>query len=106
MKGTITRDAADWRKRESEAKEAANISFKLRKSEEDLDYLGMDGLAVAVEGTKLNVGASLWRDALAYKPIRNAVGHTGLLNQTAKAHLTSTYENIKARIRNLLKAML
>lgn len=105
LKGTIARDAEEWRKREAEAKEAANISFQLRKSEEDLDYLGMDSLAVAVEGSKLNVGASLWRDALSYKPVRNAVGHTGLLHQNAKVHLSNTYENIKARIRNLLKTV-
>jgi hypothetical protein len=105
LKDTIARDAGEWRKKEAEAKEAANISFELRKSEEDLDYLGMDSLAVAVEGSKLSTGASLWRDALSYKPVRNAVGHTGLLNQNAKAHLNSTYENIKARIRNLLRTM-
>jgi hypothetical protein len=30
------------------------------------------------------------------------VGHTGLLTNNAKAHLSLKYENIKARIRNLL----
>lgn len=54
---------------------------------------------------KINNGPSLWRDAVSYKPARNAVGHTGLLNPVAKKHLSITYENMKARIRSLLKTM-
>lgn len=96
-------DAKKWREREDKRKSDANISFKLRKSEEDLDYLGMDLLAEAAEGGKPPVGPSLWKDSIAYTPVRNAVGHTGLLSQTAKQHLNTTYENIKSRVRNLLK---
>jgi len=44
----------------------------------------------------------LWRDAIAYAPVRNVVGHTGLLTKTAKDHLRVTHENIKARVRTLL----
>ena len=98
-------EAANWRKREVDGKAEANISFELRKSEQDIDYLGMDAMAVVVEGSKSTTGASLWRDAIAYRPVRNAVGHTGLLTGVAKNHLSTTYENIKARIRNLLKAI-
>ncbi|KQZ22089.1 ATP-binding protein [Caulobacter sp. Root1472] len=105
LKGPIESEAKKWRSREEVGKAAANISFGLRKSEEDIDYLSMDELAQTIEGGKMNVGPSLWRDAVSYKPVRNAVGHTGLLNQVAKNHLSMTYENIKARIRNLLKAM-
>lgn len=97
--------AKQWREREEVGKGTANISFDLRKSEEDIDYLSMDELAQTIEGGKMNNGPSLWRDAVAYKPVRNAVGHTGLLNQVAKNHLSMTYENIKARIRNLLKTI-
>ena len=37
-----------------------------------------------------------------YKPIRDAVAHILLLTDLAKLRLTSTYENIKARLRQLL----
>lgn len=105
LKDSFANEAADWRKREVEAKAAANISFELRKAEQDIDYLGMDAMSVAIEGSKDMSRPSLWRDAIAYKPVRNAVGHTGLLTQVAKNHLGMTYENIKARIRVLLKAV-
>jgi len=100
-------EADKWRKREEDSKSAANISFEIRRSNVDLDYLGMDELAITAEGpeAKGGVGPSLWRDAIAYKPVRNAVGHTGLLTQVAKNHLATTYENIKARVRALLKTL-
>lgn len=94
--------AADWKKREAENKGKANISFAIRRAEDDLYYVDMDSLAIMAEGSKSHVGPSLWLDAIAYKPVRNAVGHTGLLSSTAKTHLNTTYENIKARVRSLL----
>lgn len=101
----VQAEADLWRKTEEERKAEANISFEIRTSKEDLDYLGMDGLAVTAEGSKSATGPSLWRDAISYKPVRNAIGHTGLLTPTAKTHLGTTYENIKARIRTLLKSL-
>jgi hypothetical protein len=98
-------EAANWRKREVEGKAEANISFNLRKSEQDIDYLGMDAMAIAVEGSKSTTGPSLWRDAIVYRPVRNAVCHTGLLTGVAKNQLNMTYENIKARVRTLLKGI-
>jgi hypothetical protein len=105
LKDGVKNEANDWRNREEEKRAAANISFEIRRSNEDLDYLGMDALAVSAEGSKKATGHSLWRDALAYAPVRNVVGHTGLLTSTAKTHLSNTYENIKARVRALLKTV-
>lgn len=96
-------EAAEWRKREKKRKGQANISFKIRKTNSDLSYLGMDYLASSVEGKKdSGESQSLWSDAISYKPVRNVVGHTGLLTDNGKSHLSLTYENIKARVRKLV----
>ena len=93
----------EWKERETERKKAANISFPIRQESEELSYLGMDDLASIAEGrTAKSKNPSLWNDAVAYKPVRNAVGHTGLLTKTAKAHLNVIYENIKARVKDLV----
>ena len=90
---------------ESTAKGAANISFDIRRGNDDLNYLDMDALAVTAEGSKSTNGQpSLWTDAINFKPVRNAVGHTGLLTPTAKSHLNITFENIRARIKALFAA--
>lgn len=101
----VKKEADDWRAMEDTRKAEANISFEIRRTKDDLDYLGMDALSVTAEGSKSTAGPSLWRDAIAYRPVRNAVGHTGLLTQVAKNHLGMTYENIKGRIRALLKTL-
>jgi len=95
---TKVQGAADqWKKREVDAKGSANISFEIRQNPHDVSYLDMDSLAFTAEGSKSSNGnQSLWTDAISYKPIRNAVGHTGLLTKTAKNHLNVTFENIKA----------
>ena len=92
-----------WKDREAKRKNDANISFDIRREGEDLSYLGMDYLASIAEGPNAqSQNPSLWKDAVAYKPVRNAVGHTGLLTKTAKSHLRIIYENIKARVKNLV----
>lgn len=98
-------EVGKWRKLEQDRKGEANISFTIRKDNDDLSYLGMDYMAKSIEG-KGDVGknASLVKDAVNYKPVRNAVGHTGLLTDNAKTHLSMTFENIKGRLRNLLKS--
>jgi len=99
----IASEANKWRKAEQAKKGKANISFDLRKSDDDLTYLGMDHLAFTAEGKKESEKSqSLWRDAIAYAPVRNVVGHTGLLTKIGKDHLKVTHENIKARVRTLL----
>ncbi len=92
------------RDREQASKNVANISFNIRKDNDDLSYLGLEMLAKSIEDTAGDrTKPSLIRDAEKYKPVRNAVGHTGLLTQDAKGHLSSIFKNIKGRIRTLLK---
>ena len=105
LKPAIQKEAAKWREREAGKKGKANLSFDIRKSEDDLGYLGMDELALTVEGKKESGGQqSLCDDAIAYAPVRNVVGHTGMLTGNAKMHLRLRYENIKGRIRKLIFA--
>ena len=99
--------ADQWKNREVAAKGAANISFDIRRGRDDLNYLDMDALAVTAEGSKITNGKpSLWADAINFKPVRNAVGHTGLLTPIAKSHLNITFENIRARVKALFAANL
>jgi hypothetical protein len=90
---------------ETGSKGKGNISIDIRKSNIDLSYLSMDGLANLVDkGDKIK-DASLSRDANEYKPIRDALAHTALLTDEAKSKLTSVYVNIKGRIKALLSAV-
>ncbi len=103
LEHSVKSSAEDWRIRENKRKGEANISFSIRKSDGDLSYLGMDDLAFSVERTKeTGRSQSLWTDAISYRPVRNVIGHTGLLTENGKSHLTLTYENIKARVRKLV----
>jgi len=98
----VQKEIDEWKGREGERKAEANISFEIRRDNDDLSYLGMDALAFTAEGTKDKSKQSLWLDAISFRPVRNAVGHTGVLTQTAKAHLGVVLENIKGRVRTLL----
>jgi len=92
-----------WRNAEVYNKNKANISIDIRRSNSELSYLSMDGLANLVDKAKdpLKV-AGLSRDATEYKPMRDALAHTALLTDLAKNRLTTVYENIKGRVRALL----
>lgn len=94
--------AADWRERENKSKEAGNVSIDIRQRDSDIGYLSMTELANFVDKKDKAKEASLSRDAAEYKPVRDAVAHTALLTDVGKDKLTSVYENIKARVRNLL----
>jgi hypothetical protein len=103
LKPRVKKEADNWRRREASRKGKANISFAIRKVDDDLSYLGMDALAFSVEGNKdTGKQQSLWTDAVSYRPVRNVVGHTGLLTDNGKSHLTLKYENIKARVKKLV----
>lgn len=91
-----------YKTQETNFKGTANISFPIRQASYDLSYVDMNDLAFTAEGNKKAPSPSLWTDAAAYRPVRNAVGHTGRLTQTAKNHLNLTFENIKGRIRTLI----
>ncbi|WP_315701735.1 MULTISPECIES: ATP-binding protein [unclassified Bradyrhizobium] len=96
-------EADQWREREAAKKTKANLSYGIRKNDKDIDYLGMDDLAFTVEGKKGNAGEkSLTLDAIEYAPVRNVVGHTGLLTANGKSLLSLKHENIKARIKTLV----
>lgn len=99
----VKTEADQWRAAETRKKTKANLSYGIRKSDKDIDYLGMDALAFTVEGKKANAGEqSLTLDAIEYAPVRNVVGHTGLLTDNGKRLLGLKYENIKARIKTLV----
>ena len=102
----VKSEITEWRDNELKNKQAGNVSFDIRRDDDDLEYLGMDALAVTVEGDGAkSKQQSLWKDALSYKPVRNAVGHTGVLSEVAKTHLSMTFENIKGRVRTILKSV-
>lgn len=100
----IQNQIIEFKEREEKAKQKANISFEIRQISLDLSYLDMDALAFTAEGNKSTNAQSLWSDAVGFKPVRNAVGHTGRLTSVAKNHLNTTFENIKARVKTLLSS--
>ena len=103
LKNELRQDVKKWRKAETENLGKASISFGIREDDRDLYYLGMDRLALSVDGSKNNSGTqTLWSDAVDCKPARNVIGHTGLLAPPAKTHLNQTYRNIRDRLKKLL----
>jgi hypothetical protein len=95
---------SDYQEKERYSKAKGNISIELRKSITKLSYLDMDDLANLVDKRDKLKDACLARDAAEYKPIRDAMAHTALLTDKAKAKLTTVYENIKGRLRALFSA--
>lgn len=96
----------EYKERERKSKNTGNISIDIRKNNSDLSYLAMNDLAYMVDmkdKSNPTSTANLSRDADAYKPIRDALAHTALLSDKAKAKLTSVYENIKGRVKHLLQ---
>jgi hypothetical protein len=96
-------ESVKWQKRETDAKGIGNISFDIRRNPTDATYLDMGHLANLADKVDPVKQAGLSRDAKEYKPIRDAVAHTALLTDTAKTRLNLTYENIKGRVKELLK---
>jgi hypothetical protein len=97
------KEIEQWRKTEAKRLKEANVSFSVRRDKGGLSYLDMDIMAHMIDGKKSTAtDASLVRDAISYKPVRNVVGHTGLLTKTAKNHLNTTFENVKGRVRKIL----
>jgi hypothetical protein len=93
----------EYKKREKESKAKANLSIELRQSKNDLNYLDMSDLAnLADKPANKEKEAALARDAVEFKPIRDALAHTALLTLSAKNKLSTVRENINARIKILL----
>ena len=97
------KEAQKWKTRETENKNRANISYNIRQSDDDLYYLDMDHLANLIDkpADKLK-DAGIGRSAIVYKPMRDAVGHTSIVTQNAKTQLALEYQNIKARLIQVL----
>ena len=92
-----------WKKNEVDAKNKANISIDIRDKVDDLHYLSMEHLANLADMHKEHKQTALSRDAITYKPVRDAMAHTAVLTSNAKQILNSTFENIKARVKKLLE---
>jgi len=96
-------EAEKWKQTEIANKGKGNISIAIRRVTNDSSYLSMDHLANLVDKpTDPAKEAALARDAKEYKPIRDAVAHTALLTDAAKAKLGTVRENIKGRIKSII----
>ena len=99
-------EAKKWKQREEKNKGKANISYDIRISDDDIYYLDMTYLSNFVDKSHdPQKEAALGRSAILYKPVRDAVGHTSVITTLAKQQLSIEFENIKARLINLLKEM-
>lgn len=97
-------EAKKWKQKEEQNKGRANISYDIRRHDDDMFYLDMRYLSNFID--KANDGqkdAALSRSAIMYKPVRDAVGHTSVITNIAKQQLSIEFENIKARLIKLLK---
>ena len=101
------KEAEKWKNAETRNKNAANISYDIRQNSDDLYYLDMSYLSNLIDKVPDNSNkiAGLSRSAHVYKPVRDAVGHTSIITDTAKDQLRIEYENIKARVAELLKSI-
>lgn len=95
-------EIAKYKNAETNNKDKGNISIDIRKLDDDVSFLSMDGLAYLVDKKDPIKFACLARDANEYKPIRDALAHTSLLTEPAKQKLTTVYDNIKGRLKTLL----
>lgn len=106
LTGPAQQKVGEWQARELDRKNEAGIAFDIRKTADGLSYLELEVLAHCAEGPNPgNNNPSLHNDAIKFKPVRNAVAHTGILTQVAKNHLNVTFENIKARVKMLLNTL-
>lgn len=99
----IKNEAKNFRETEKQHKETAGINIDIRQYNNDLGYLDMTQLAKVAEPGKGGVPSSLHDKAKEFRPIRNAVMHTALVSQEAKMKLTTVFNEIKARLKYLLK---
>lgn len=90
-----------FRSQEEGNKTKAGMNINIRKNDDDKNYLDMGDLANLVDkGTE---AYRLSTKEKTYKPTRDAVMHTSLISDEAKRSLTTVLDEIKARIRSLLK---
>ena len=100
----LQKNIDSWKEQFKQKKEKANLSIQIRQDQHDLSYCGMEDLANIADFEKdKQAKSTLLRDCMEYTPIRDAVAHTSRLTDVAKNRLNSCFENIKARIKELLK---
>lgn len=95
------KEVEKWRKVEEQSKQSGGINIDIRKNDDDKSYLDMSNLANLVDKGCEQYRLSI--KAKSYKSPRDAIMHTAVLSDEAKLLLTSVFNEIKARIRNLLK---
>ncbi|MDC1205314.1 ATP-binding protein [Candidatus Pacebacteria bacterium] len=91
-----------WRRVETSGKAVANLQIDIRHSNDDIYYLSMLPLARLAEPPRGGTQDRLLTDEKQFTPIRNGVMHTARLTDEAKRKLTTVYDNIRAKVRNLL----
>jgi len=97
------REANKWKQNETENKFLANLSIPIRKDESHINYLGIGDLVDLMEDTRTRSGThSLLQDSRQFTPIRNALMHTSMLTTEAKLKLTTVFDNIKAKVINMV----
>lgn len=93
------------REKEENNKRNAALGIDIRQNTGDLYYLDMSHLAyVAEKREEYNNPLALTGRAPEFKPIRDALMHTSVLTDEAKLRLTTIFNEIRARIKKLLKA--
>lgn len=95
--------ASKYKENETKQKKEVGMNIDIRKSMDDINYVEMDLLCNLAEPASGGILSSLPNKAKEFKPIRNALMHTSLLTDEAKIKLTTILNEIKARLRNLLK---
>ena len=101
LSGEAKSEIQKMRTNEANNKKKCNSNIDIRQGNNDLSYLDM-GLLAKIADKQQGSQNCLPTDAKEYKPIRDALMHTALLNGTAKNKLTAVYDNIKGRIKTLI----
>ena len=96
------KEAEKWRQRERSDKRAAGISISIRANDEDLYYLPMEDLCRVASSERGGYPDKLINDNRDMVPIRNAIMHTSKLTNEAKLKLTTVFNNIRAKISQLI----
>lgn len=96
-----TRDIDEWKRKEAQNMANGHINISLRRDNNELSYLDMKGLAYLVDNSSGT--DNLPEASKQYRPIRDALMHTAVLTDEAKRKLTTVYDEVKARLRVLLR---
>lgn len=87
------------RKDEDDAKNIAGIDYQIRQKTDGIYYSGMSELTKAIATKKeITETSGIMLHSKKFKPLRDAVAHTGLLTNEAKIDLELNFTNIKERI--------